>query len=141
MARRARPRIIGKVYEKSSVYIAASHDGYRRLNGKNEHVRSWSVVPGRIDIEDRLEGAFNSAEARFYLHPDVSVKEFSRDDSRMILLLPQGGELIFEVKGGSIRIEPSTWHPGFGISLSNACIVVVFGQASITTSISWPIAS
>lgn len=137
VARRAKPKLIRIYDDGDHISIEASHDGFRRLPGKNIHSRKWVISPGKVVIQDEIMGRFSSAEARFHLHPDVEVDTQLLGEGQVKLQLFQGANVDFSIEGGVIHMEFTTWHPGFGISVPNACIVVTFKQARVITSISW----
>ena len=137
VARRAQPKI-GKVQDEGDhISIAASHDGYRHLRGGNTHIRNWLVSSDHVILEDEIVGAFDNAEARFHLHPDVTIDTYSVESDWMNLRFPQGNIIRFSLKGGMFNIEPSSWHPGFGLSEANTCIVVTFMKSKISTKFQW----
>ena len=74
-------------------------------------------------VEDSIDGPHSSAEARFHLHPAV---ELSPETNDVIGrgVLPGGRIISWRVDKGNSRIEPTTWHPRFGASESNLCIVL-----------------
>lgn len=137
VARRAYPRLHEIIDDGGRVEISASHDGYKRLGGHNTHRRKWAFSAGRLVVTDRIEGKFSRAEARFHIHPDIAIDTRYLDRGQVELTLSQKEKIEFFVEGGNVRMESTSWHPGFGISLSNQCLVVTFIQAEVTTSISW----
>lgn len=140
VARRARP--VGLTITESAPVIRCGHDGYRRLEGRVDHVREWRVGENSLRIDDRLTGTFAHAEARFHLHPSVRVApNGARDDEGVLrLVLPDGQRVRIQVEGGVVHIEPATWHPQFGRSEPTACLVVVFGGDRVRTRIEWAVA-
>src|SRR5207248_25733 len=73
VARRARARLHTATAANRSVVIEASHDGYMRLRGRNQHWRRWSLAEESLLIEDRISGRFRRAESRLHLHPKVEI--------------------------------------------------------------------
>ena len=59
------------------------------------------------------------------------------EEGQARLSFPKKGYLDLSVEGGELHVEPATWHPGFGVSIPNACIVVSFTGSIVTTSMSW----
>ena len=106
VARRARVHDIRVEQEVESLTLSAWHDGYLRLPGKVKHHRRWRLMADGLEVEDRLDGRFESAEACFLLAP--------------------GAELAFRVEEGDARREPATWHPRFGESVPTERLVVRF---------------
>src|SRR5690606_20769341 len=106
VARRARVHDIRVEQEVGSLTLSAWHDGYLRLPGKVKHHRRWRLMADGLEVEDRLDGRFESAEACFLLAP--------------------GAELAFRVEEVEARREPATWHPRFGESVPTERLVVRF---------------
>jgi uncharacterized heparinase superfamily protein len=137
VARRARVQLHRASATQGSVCIEGTHDGYRRLPGRNRHTRRWELEAGSLRIEDRITGRCDCAEARLFLHPDVGVR------------VAPGGEMILSAAGGdiarvacegaaSVVVQPATWHPRFGVSMANRCVVARFSGATLTTRLQWP---
>lgn len=138
VARRAYPSTPFFDESIESVVVAASHDGYKRLRGKAIHQRSWIFTPRSLVIHDLITGNFESAEARFHLHPDVGIDRRHLSDCQ--LFLPPGSEkpINFGVhEAESLELVDSTWHPKFGVSVPNICIAVKFKGNALTTRIEW----
>ena len=114
------------------ISVACSHDGYRRLSrGGCVHRRVWHCRPGFLRVSDQLHGAYNSAVARFHLHPDVAVDVDGK------LMLPNGKSVQVSVRKGSWSLSSSVWHPGFGISVPNSCIEVSLESAESVVEFIW----
>ena len=133
VARRAHP--VGlQIVRHGSPEVRCSHDGYRRLPGRPQHMRQWSFEQHRLVVKDRISGTFGGAEARFHLHPSVSSKQ---DGSVAVLGLPLGQRVRINVEGGALRTEASTWHPEFGRTETTLCVVVRFDGPVIRTHLDW----
>ena len=131
VARRANP--FGFQIKKQSeewIQISCSHDGYRRLTGRNTHCRFWRLERGRLVVRDEIQGPFMSAVARFYLHPNIKITGNS-------LLLPNGITVQFTIEGGQFQFIEATWHPEFGKSTPTKCIVVKFLGPEIQSDFIW----
>ena len=137
VARRARPRLEALRREEDVIEISASHDGYRRLGGNIVHWRNWSLHPGGLRIEDQVKGDFDTAEARFYLHPDVTVEAGPKRQGGFRLRMAGGEEAVVEIEGGNAACMASTWHPEFGLAVPNRCIAVAFTASRVTLSMTW----
>lgn len=135
VARRARATLEEVLAEPDMVRIRCCHDGYRRLQGKNLHIREWEAKVGSLKVTDRLTGTFGQATARLFTHPDVAIV---KDGERLLVTLP-GGEVVRVVIQGASQVEvvESTWHPQFGLSIPNKCIIASFSASTIITSIAW----
>jgi uncharacterized heparinase superfamily protein len=111
VARRAYPFNVSIVDENGSVKIAASHNGYHRLNGSPTHKRSWLINEDAITVTDQIQGEHQSAVVKYLIHPDVKVIE--RHDKLVIFELKDGARVSFEADQ-SINIVTSTYSQGFG---------------------------
>lgn len=136
VARRARPSVDLFEHDGRRVRVRACHDGYRRLAGDNVHCREWRARPGELLIQDRVSGRHGQALARFYLHPDV--RAYPEGDG-FVLELGAGGPARLHCRGADrVTLEPATWHPTFGGSVPNQCIVAAFsGGETLETAIVW----
>ena len=129
VARRARPFDLGVSQEGQRLRVSCAHDGYRRLTGRPVHRRDWLFQPGLLRVEDRVEGRFGSAVARFHLHPALEVTvDASRSSG--CLRLPGGHAVHWRVSGGSPRVEPSLYRPEFGRVDPTQCLAVEFDSTS-----------
>jgi uncharacterized heparinase superfamily protein len=139
VARRARPFGLG-VSVGPTIVIQCAHDGYRRLKGKPIHRRQWTVYNSHFEIRDEIEGEFVAAEACFHLHPSIRVAESppSVDPSASLVLeLPDGSHVTLATPDGRLRVEASTWHPEFGLTVPSQCIVAAFAGAVLHTRVQW----
>ncbi|MFL1545158.1 heparinase II/III family protein [Pseudomonas sp. O39] len=135
VARRARTTL-GK-FEKTgdTVIISASHDGYLRLPGENLHVREWVAMAGELQVIDCVSGQFDRAVSRLFLHPDISAVQ---KGNTVTITLPGGQVAVATLEGASrINVVSSTWHPEFGKSVPNQCIVAEMSTDRLTTCITW----
>jgi uncharacterized heparinase superfamily protein len=142
VARRARPFGLGIKESDEETVMECSHDGYRRLPGKVVHKRRWVFGPGRLRVEDSLEGRFRIAEARFLLHP--SVAEASRDSLETdspagsgTWRVPGGKTLRWRVEGGYGRFAGAIYHPEFGVSEGTVRLVVPFSGQRNVFELTW----
>lgn len=139
VARRARPS--GLRIERNGEYVVqCAHDGYRRLPGRPEHRRRWSFSEKMLVVEDQVLGDFDDAQARFHLHPAVRFDEErigGATESESTFKLKSGRQVRLLVEGGTLRRERSTWHPEFGRSEQNICLVADFKEPVLRTRITW----
>ena len=138
VARRARPEGV-EVDEGPPPRIRCAHGGYRRLAGQPVHAREWRFEPGALVVVDRLEGAARRAEARFHLHPEIGVSAMT--PTTAALSLPGGRRVAMSVEGGGMELERTTWHPEFGRTIPNHCLVVRLSGSSVRTVFRWDEAS
>lgn len=132
VGRRARPSIDTVITEGAELGFAASHDGYRALPGAPRHSRRTTLTQAGLRIEDRVTGR-QTAQARYYLHPDVTA-EIQGTLGR--LTLPDGRAITLEASA-ALRTEPGTWHPEFGVSRPNTCLVLPLHVGQATLALDW----
>lgn len=110
VARRARVQGLSVGEEEGQVVLSARHDGYRRLQGRVDHHRTWRISPGKLEVEDVLKGRFKSARAVYRFAPEFEVSSEGRVVSR-------DGECSFKytVEDGGGGVSRGTWYPGFGL--------------------------
>ena len=130
VARRAYPQNIKTSGVQGVLSIEASHDGYKRLPGEPVHKRAWRLSPGQLAIKDEVDGLSFPAQARFHLHPEVRLTKIN--ESSGTIQLHCGREISWSTGGLPVEIERTSWHPEFGVSIPNSCIVLplVEGRAS-----------
>jgi uncharacterized heparinase superfamily protein len=122
VARRA--RVVGARAESTpdAATAEAAHDGYRRLRGVGEHRRRWELRDGSLTIHDHLAGrGQHQVSTALHLHPDVSA-HLDRD----VAVLDLGGGRTAEVRLDprlTWAVEPTTWHPRFGVSIPSVRLV------------------
>lgn len=131
VARRATPFDLDINCEKSELKVCCSHNGYQRLSGAPTHRRMWKASPNKLRVSDSITGRFKSAVSRLHLHPDIQVTADGE------LLLKDGQCVRFEVTGGTWCLKPTTWHPGFGVSVENKCIEINFIGDKVVTEFTW----
>jgi uncharacterized heparinase superfamily protein len=122
VARRARPFDVAWGEGDQRAWVRAAHDGYRRLPGRVVHRRELALGPRQLVIEDVLTGHFESAVARFRLHPDWTC---DTHDGASGIIAGHGRRVEWRISGGTARVIDDAWHPGFGQTL--ACRVLEVG--------------
>ncbi len=135
VARRARGTLRRWSATAGSVSIEGSHDGYRRLAGRNEHIRCWTLAAGSLRIDDRITGRFTAAEARLFLHPQLHARP-TPDSVSVMLGTREIASVRFE-GAASVVVESATWHPRFGVTLPNFCLVARLSGATLATQVCW----
>lgn len=131
VARRAKPFDVS--IDEVSKTIRCSHDGYKRFRGQPTHTRQWRYATRTIIISDWVSGRFNSAEARYHLHPAwrsefVSNTLSCRFENKIVKLV---------VKTGDARLEGSSYHPEFGTRIDNQVLVVTLNGGFAEVEINW----
>ncbi|MCR4348001.1 MAG: heparinase II/III family protein [Sulfuricaulis sp.] len=138
VARRAFPSKPYITEDDESAVVVASHDGYKRLQGKAIHRRSWTFTRRSLVMHDSITGNFQSAVVRFYLHPDIGIDRRHLSDCQLLLISDSEKTIRFGVQGADgIELVESTWHPKFGTSVPNICIVAKLSGHNLTTRIEW----
>jgi uncharacterized heparinase superfamily protein len=134
VARRARPFGLSIADDGPALTVSCAHDGYRRLPGKPVHRRRWRLDEHALQVSDFIEGAFDTAIARFYLHPSVQVTAQGQSGQ---LGLSDGRFVNWSVAGGVCHVVAASWHPEFGISLPSHCLEINFDGAEAAINFSW----
>ncbi|WP_447860106.1 heparinase II/III family protein [Nitrospira calida] len=136
VARRAYP--IGLTIEErgTQVSVACAHTGYGWLPGRPRHRRHWRFQPGSLDVCDTVEGQFGVADARFHWHPSWTLTGTAREGVA-VAQAGAGGRVKWIVEDGDPRIEPSSYHPRFGVTESNHCLVVRLIQGRSRVRFLW----
>ena len=132
VARRAYPRDVHVDALREPWTVSAAHDGYRRLPGGAIHRRRWEIGANSLLVADRVEGEYAVARARFHFHPRIDVALCGVREGR--LSGADGFAVRFLISRGRPWLEDSTYHPEFGFSIRNRCLVVELEHAeSIVT--------
>lgn len=103
MARRAQIQSLNIAETAGGTRVEASHDGYRRLSGRNLHRRRWQLSDESLVIEDEVTGVFDRAEIRFHLHPEIAVLDVGV--CKASLRLPDGKMVEVLIEGGNFFVE------------------------------------
>ena len=106
------------------------------LPGKPEHTRNWVFRESSLQIIDHISSTFEEATGRTYFHPEVQVVHGEKDGEGA-LVLPDGKKIQWKVDGGDSVVESTTWHPEFGKSVVNKCLVVRFESARVQIEFTW----
>ncbi len=136
VARRAdiRNRTVGEVSANQSVIFSGSHNGYKKQGINCIHHRTWNVSLTTLEVDDVLQGEFDSAIGHLHLHP--SVKVLSNNDTGCVLHSVDC-EIEFEVTGANLVVENSTWHPEFGVVIPSKKLTLQYNQPRVTYKINW----
>ena len=125
VARRAKPFDLNINKSEDRLQVSCSHDGYKRLKGSPVHTRKWEISSNQLIVNDVITGNFQQAEARYHFHPDVTI-ELNEVGKEGVVYLRDNNKVYFEVQSGSMCIIDSTYHPEFGLSEDNKCLVLNF---------------
>lgn len=127
VARRAFPHNLKISRGVDAALISCSHDGYKRLKGSPEHARLWSFLDGRLVIEDRINGVFQSAVARFHFHPKVNVQQLN-ETTWLLELKDVNKKILFKVIEGEAALVNGFHSPEFGNRLDSICLENSFNK-------------
>jgi uncharacterized heparinase superfamily protein len=72
-----------------------------------------------------ITGGFQEAEAHYYFHPEVVIK-LNVLGNEGVIYLKHKDKIYFEIQSGTVSIVDSTYHPEFGLSIDNKCLVIKF---------------
>lgn len=120
VARRARPFDVSVRETDGLVIIEAAHDGYTRLTGRPVHRRRWALKPYRLEVRDSVGGGFSKAVSRIHLHPAMAVH--GNDTAGAINW--QDRQIQWQSNGARVMLEETSWHPQFGVSIANQCLLL-----------------
>ena len=111
------------------IFLTASHDGYKKIHGGPIHTRAITMKHGQLIVEDTLEGNYDTATLRFYLHPDLFVS-ISQN-----LIEITGRKFMMTLESNDLQpsLIDSMWQPEFGKRIPNKCIECHFVTNSIKT--------
>jgi len=135
VGRRAYP-LRPRVAREGDLLVAeAAHDGYCHLPGRPLHYRRWKLSPHQLVINDCITAPMYSAEARFHLHPDISIEKSSSTTG--FCFLPNGKTVTWETNDGEVRLEATFWYPEFGIRMPTTCLVIPLSNGRLEFKIRW----
>jgi uncharacterized heparinase superfamily protein len=132
---RASPFDVRADQRSDALILEGSHDGYKRLAGAPIHTRRWELRSSSMHVSDKLSDSRHTAEARYHLHPDVQLAFDSNQTGEFIL--KDGKHVRWTAEGGPARAEKTTWHPEFGKSIDNTCLVLPLVQGRAVLDVSW----
>ena len=119
VARRAYPFDVSIEQKGETQIVEAAHDGFCRLPGQPVHRRRWVLNEKQLEVYDTIDGKFDHAVSRLYLQPDVLI---NHNESRGSLSWG-GHKAYWEMSRSNSVLEANHWHPEFGSSIANKCLV------------------
>ncbi len=125
VASRAHPFDIIVRQENDRVIVEAAHDGYCRLSGKPIHRRRWIIDVNQLVVYDKVEGKCLDVTSHIYLHPEVIID----DDGVLGQIRHLGRTVLLKSSWSKNTVEPSEWHPQFGVSVPNKRIKMVLNPS------------
>lgn len=136
VARRARPFGLQLSDAGKNLQVQCAHSGYQRLKGKPIHWRRWALGERELTVHDWIEGPCEAAVAAYHFHPDVIFEQDESAPARS-LVMPNGHRVLWEVHKGACTAIQTTYHPEFGVSQNNTCLLVTFTAAESKIVIRW----
>jgi uncharacterized heparinase superfamily protein len=134
VAQRARVTDAEIIDEDKKLEFSTVHDGYTRIASKPLHKRKWKVNDGCLEIVDEVTGSQNSAQLRYYLHPDILIEMLDG----CILLSTTKEKLAKIITDQNVQVVDTTYHDKFGSSQKNKCLLITGTTPfSSKVSISW----
>lgn len=136
MARRARPVNPQVSADGDTVKVSCGHDGYARLPGRPFHQRQWQMRSNQLVILDEISGPYQTAQARYHFSSDV-VLSIDQGGTSGRALLPDGSTVQWITNHGRAHLEDTTWHPRFGASVPNKCLVLEMNKGLSGLVVYW----
>ncbi len=128
LGRRPDEVIASRRESEGSLFVEASHDGYRRPFGLVHRRRLYLAADGEdVRGEDELLGSGGRRfQLRFHLHPRVQASMI-RGETAVLLRLPGGSGWRFRAQGGEPSLERSV-YVGDGRNVNRSRQIVVSGD-------------
>lgn len=125
VGRRPRATVHDVEVADDALALVGSHDGYRHLPGRPVHRRTLRARPGRIEVEDAVDGgAGQRAVARVLLAEGFAAEVGERG------VTVADGEVRVRVAGDRpMRVVPAPWWPDFGVERGTVQIEIELGAA------------
>lgn len=136
VARRARPFGLELSASEEALEVTCAHSGYRRLRGKPVHWRKWVLKERELMVHDWIEGRFEEAEAAYHFHPAVAI-EAQASAQASSAVMPNGRRVLWEVVKGTAAVQPTTYHPRFGVAESNSGLWISFSGSESKVIFRW----
>mgnify|MGYP006075662345 CR=1 FL=1 len=107
---------------EEGIKITSSHNGYKKFYSGHIHSREWNFSENLIAINDRITGKTTEAISRLYIHPDVTIIEFS--ETYINIQLKSKLNLKISIISDGFSIKESLYFYTFGKSIKNKCIEI-----------------
>jgi len=139
VARRARVENFTLTNNNDEIIVSACHTGYKRLHGQPVHCREWRVARKNISIIDKVTGVGKHIIGlHYHLSPDAVVERIGENEVKISL---NDKSMQMRIEGsGELKIETSTYHPEFGLTLENKKIAWLYEgtlPSEFKMSLSW----
>jgi uncharacterized heparinase superfamily protein len=129
VARRARPVNLVVHPEANPLRMACSHDGFSRLLGRPVHRREWALTPTSLKVTDTIDGPGQGCSFWHWM-PGIHAMQGSP-------IALGGSSLLVSVDGARWSTVSATWHPEFGVLMSNERSCAEFSGRNCTVCLDW----
>ena len=132
VARRANTKNIYIKENTNFLQISCDQDGYYKIIGNPIHRRTWSYDYKTLYVIDELIGEYSNAVSRFYLHPDIKVKNnidsiiLEKEDCILCIIKVFSNDM-----NHPFILTDTLFYPEFGLSVPNKCLEVPFNGNTI----------
>lgn len=119
VARRARVLNAQCGENSQGIWAEGAHDGYTRFHGAPVHHRRWVLNPETLQVIDKIEGTGTHRVEIFYPFAPGWRPTFENAKKGLIINHKNDRlQIVFESGADAkVFLEPTTWHPEFGISV------------------------
>lgn len=120
---------------KNQLVVSATHNGYSKIFKKQIHERVFIMECNKLVIRDIVTKKAKS-KAYYYLGPQIKSKLLGT--SHGIIETKDGLTFNWSFEGvDNVKLVESTWHPEFGKSIKNNCLVASFTNLQCDFSLAW----
>lgn len=126
VGKRARNKGVRIIDTNEQIKISSSHDGYKSLFSGHTHERQWEFTNSQFILKDVLLGKNVYAKSRFYLHYDIEIKNYNKDEIE--IQLADNSRLSINIPENNFVIKDSFYYPEFGLAKKNKCIEIELKQ-------------
>ncbi len=131
VARRAYPFEMKKEDKGiGGLWLICAHNGYQRLKGRPIHYREWLLAENSLEIRDRISGGYSEAVAFYHLYPGLTVNLYTKKISSDIISMGYETD-------ADVSIENKYYHPEFGRSVPNECLIVKPAKNEYSIKFKW----
>lgn len=140
VGRRAKTLQVDVTRKGHELIASGLHDGYLYLTGRPLHHRQWTLTQGSLAVLDRVTGTgTHTIEVFYHLRPGITCRQMTGTTLELQDSV-SGTVVVMTVNGANPTVQPSSWHPEFGLTIDNLCIhVTLTGElpVRIETLLSW----
>lgn len=133
----SRANVFNRKFENRSgiLRVSGTHNGFEKRGIGPAHTREFTLSRGELTIADSLSWS-SAAEVHYYFHPDCKINLLTK--SAGTIKLVDSSELHWKVENAeNVLIKETTWHPYFGVSIKNSCLVLKVSGTWCTFNLTW----